>query len=123
MKKLKNFIKTLARKVTAFLASPTAYRRVRRAYRVVSLAALVACFAVTPAFAADPLGAINKLSEFVFAIIKAVGIIIAGWGVVQFGMSVQSHDPSQRTQGILCVVGGLLIYFAKDILDLITAGG
>ena len=48
--------------------------------------------------------------------------MVSGWGVLQVGMSIQSHDPSQRTQGILCLVGGLLIMFAKDILDLITGG-
>ena len=54
-------------------------------------------------------------------IIKAVGIIILGWGVVQVGMSIQSHDASQRTQGLLCLFGGLLIAFAKEILTLIGA--
>ena len=52
---------------------------------------------------------------------KAIGIIILGWGVVQVGMSIQSHDASQRTQGLLCLFGGLLITFAKEILTLIGA--
>ena len=47
------------------------------------------------------------------------GIIILGWGVVQLGMSVQSHDATQRTQGVLCLFGGLLIAFAKEILTAI----
>ncbi|BFL39182.1 hypothetical protein [Clostridia bacterium UC5.1-1D1] len=109
-------------KLFAIMGSKKAYNHARRVYRAAVLTASVACFAVIPAFAADPLDAINSLSDFIFSIIKAVGLIIAGWGVVQFGMSVQSHDPSQRTQGILCVLGGLLIYFAKDVLDLITGG-
>lgn len=87
--------------------------------------ALVLCAAVLPteAFASggDPLGVVNNLSDFVFAAIRAVGIIILGWGVVQVGMSVQSHDASQRTQGFLCLFGGLLITFAKEILSLIGA--
>lgn len=53
--------------------------------------------------------------------IKAIGIIILGWGIVQVGMSIQSHDASQRTQGLLCLFGGLLITFAKEILTLIGA--
>ena len=109
-------MKKRVNKLAALLFSKKAYDRARSVYRASVLAASIACFA------ADPLAAINNLSEFIFSIIKAVGIIIAGWGVVQFGMSVQSHDPSQRTQGILCVLGGLLIYFAKDILDLVTGG-
>lgn len=69
----------------------------------------------------DPLTIVNNLSDFIFSIIKAIGIIILGWGIVQVGMSIQSHDASQRTQGLLCLFGGLLITFAKEILTLIGA--
>ncbi len=72
-----------------------------------------------PAYAADPLTIVNNLSDFIFSIIKALGIIILGWGIVQVGMSIQSHDASQRTQGFLCLFGGLLIAFAEDILTTI----
>jgi len=73
-----------------------------------------------PAFAdGDPLTIVNNLSNFIFSCIRAIGIIILGWGIVQVGMSVQSHDASQRTQGFLCLFGGLLIAFAKEILALI----
>lgn len=115
-------MKNRMKKLATILASKKAYDRTRSLYRKGVLAATVACFAVIPAFAADPLSAINQLSDFIFALIKAVGLMVSGWGVLQVGMSVQSHDPSQRTQGILCLVGGLLIMFAKDILDLITGG-
>ncbi len=50
---------------------------------------------------------------------EALGIIILGWGIVQVGMSFQSHDASQRTQGFLCLFGGLMIAFAKEILGVI----
>ena len=85
--------------------------------------ALTALCAVTTAYATDgdPLTIVNKLSDFIFSIIKAIGIIILGWGIVQVGMSIQSHDASQRTQGLLCLFGGLLITFAKEILTLIGA--
>lgn len=69
--------------------------------------------------AADPLTTINNLSSFVFSAIKAVGVIILGWGVVQIGLSLQSHDASQRSNGFLTFFGGLVIAFAKEILDLI----
>lgn len=115
-------MKKCLQKLTALMFNRKAYDRTRSLYRKGVLAASVACFAVVPAFAADPLSAINQLSDFIFALIKTVGLMVSGWGVLQVGMSVQSHDPSQRTQGILCLVGGLLIMFAKDILDLITGG-
>ena len=77
------------------------------------------CFA-NPAFAADdPLTIVNNLSDFVFSLICAVGVILLGWGVVQVGLSFQSHDPSQRSQGFLTLAGGLVITFAREILALI----
>lgn len=80
------------------------------------------CFSI-PAFAAsDPLGVVNNLSDFIFSLIRAIGLILLGWGVVQVGLSFQSHDPSQRSQGFLTLAGGLVVTFAKEILDLITAG-
>ena len=67
----------------------------------------------------DPLGIVNNLSDFIFSIIQALGVIILGWGIVQVGMSIQSHDASQRTQGFLCLFGGLMIAFSKEILGAI----
>ena len=34
----------------------------------------------------DPLTIVNNLSTFIFSCIKAIGIIVLGWGVVQVGM-------------------------------------
>ena len=59
---------------------------------------------------------------FIFSLIRAIGLILLGWGVVQVGLSFQSHDPSQRAQGFLTLAGGLVVTFAKEILDLITGG-
>ena len=83
--------------------------------------AVLSLCAVTTVYATggDPLTIVNNLSDFIFSVIKAIGIIILGWGIVQVGMSIQSHDASQRTQGLLCLFGGLLITFAKEILTLI----
>ena len=96
--------------------------RVGRRYGALVLTVL-ACAALTcPALAADdPLTIGGDLSDFVFSIIKALGVIILGWGIVQGGMSIQSHDASQRTQGFLCLFGGLMIAFAKEILTAIGA--
>jgi len=84
---------------------------------------LSVCLLTVPAYAtgADPLTIVNNLSDFIFSCIKAIGIIILGWGVVQVGMSIQSHDASQRSQGFLCLFGGLIIAFAKEILTAIGA--
>lgn len=98
------------------------HRTVCRVMRGWTALAFVICLSSTPAFAAgDPLGIVNNLSNFIFSIIKALGIIILGWGIVQVGMSIQSHDASQRTQGFLCLFGGLMIAFSKEILTAIGA--
>lgn len=95
--------------------------RLRKNYFIAALtAALMLAFApFALAEGTDPLAAINNLSDFVFSAIKAIGIILLGWGVVQIGMSLQSHDPSQRSSGFLTFFGGLMIAFAKEILELI----
>ena len=101
--------------------------RVKRRYISAAVLVLVSVALACPALAAggggggDPLSIVNNLSDFIFSIIKALGVIILGWGIVQVGMSFQSHDASQRTQGFLCLFGGLLIAFCKEILTAIGA--
>ena len=92
----------------------------RRIAAVLLAGALTAGAAAVPVFAAsDPIGVVNNLSEFIFGLIRAVGIILLGWGIVQVGLSFQSHDPSQRSNGFLTLAGGVIITFAKEILNLI----
>lgn len=96
--------------------------KARRFYISAVLTIALTTILTGPAFAAgDPLDVINSLSDFVFACIRALGVIVLGWGLVNLGMSFQSHDPSQRTQGFLCLFGGLVITFAKEILGSIGA--
>ena len=74
----------------------------------------------TPVLAAgDPLAVVDNLSDFIFSLIRAIGLILLGFGVVQIGLSLKSHDPSQRANGFLTLAGGVIITFAKEILDLI----
>ena len=70
----------------------------------------------------DPLSVINNLSTFMFGIIRTIGMILLGWGIVQIGLALKSHDASQRANGFLTLAGGVIITFAKEILDLITGG-
>jgi len=96
--------------------------RITRRYLVFAVC-VIATFLLAPAaFAADgdPIQTINKLSDFIFGAIKAIGVILLGFGIVQVGLSLKGHDPSQRANGFLTVFGGVVIFFAKEILDLIT---
>lgn len=58
-------------------------------------------------------------SDFIFALIRAIGIILLGLGIMQVGLSLKSHDPSQRANGFLTLAGGIVITFTKEILNLI----
>lgn len=68
----------------------------------------------------DPLTVVNNLSTFIFGLIRAIGMILLGFGIVQVGLSLKSHDPSQRANGFLTLAGGIIITFAKEILNTIT---
>lgn len=82
--------------------------------------ALLTCCTMTAFAVDDPLAVVDNLSTFIFGLIRAVGLILLGWGIVQVGLSLQSHDPSQRSNGFLTLAGGIVITFAKEILALIT---
>ena len=87
-------------------------------YAVIVVALIVgACHAYA---AGDPLSTVNKLSEFIFSLIRAIGLILLGLGIMQVGLSLKSHDPSQRANGFLTVAGGIIITFTKEILNMIT---
>ena len=95
-------------------------KRTRMLFCIFCAIVLVFSFA-TVAFADDdPIHVVNKLSEFIFGLIRAVGIILLGFGVLQLGLSLKSHDPSQRANGMLTIAGGIVITFTKEILTLIT---
>lgn len=68
----------------------------------------------------DPIQVVNNLSNFIFSLIRAVGMILLGLGIVQVGLSLKSHDPSQRANGFMTLAGGVVITFAKEILNLIV---
>lgn len=67
----------------------------------------------------EPLQVINNLKDFMFQIISSIGVILLLWGIVQVGMAIKSHDPSQRANGFMTLAGGIIIAFAKQILELI----
>ena len=105
------------------LPMPPKAKKGFRTYCGTVLAVALMCCCSLPAFASsggDPLTVIDNLSGFIFGLIRAVGLILLGWGIVQVGLSLQSHDPSQRSNGFLTLAGGIIITFAKEILGLIT---
>ena len=95
-------------------------RKVTRIYAILACTAMVMMVTAVPALAADdPLTVVNNLSEFIFSLIRAIGLILLGFGIVHIGLALKGHDASQRAQGFMTFFGGVVIYFAKDILDMI----
>ena len=87
---------------------------------VIAALTLVMSMSVTAFAAGDPITVVNNLSDFIFGLIRAIGLILLGFGIVQVGLSLKSHDPSQRANAFLTLAGGIIITFAKEILTLIT---
>ena len=121
--KLKKTEKTLPDTVVTRRRS----RLVKRLFESAVCLTFALALTVVPALASGDAGdggaalaAVNNLSTFIFALIRAIGLILLGYGILQVGLSFQSHDPSQRSNGILTIAGGIIIVFTKEILELIT---
>ena len=88
----------------------TTYDEQFRAYCTMVIVGALALGMTTTAFAAnDPLTVVNNLSDFIFGLIRAIGMILLGFGIVQVGLSLKSHDPSQRANGFLRCISSVRI--------------
>jgi len=96
--------------------------RAKRLFATFAVMVLMMTCCVPAMAVDDPLAVITNLSEFIFSLIRAVGLILLAFGVLQLGLSLKSHDPSQRANGMLTIAGGIVITFTKEILNLITGG-
>ncbi len=88
----------------------------------ITICSIATAFLLVPVVHAadDPIAVVNNLSDFIFSLTKVIGGIIVGYSIVQIGLSFTSHDASQRANGFLFFAGGLIIMFAKTILNMIT---
>ena len=98
-------------KKTSLNTTKVTDRKIKRLYLAAATVVAAAFVMAMPAFADDPLTTISA--------IKAIGAILLGFGIVQIGLALKGHDASQRAQGFMTFFGGVVIYFAKDILDMI----
>ena len=122
---MKNIINSIihptTRRTSKRLPMPENVRKGFRRYSCAVLTGAMILGLTMPAYAAgDPLTVVNNLSDFIFSLIRAIGLILLGFGILQVGLSLKSHDPSQRANGMLTVAGGIVITFTKEILTLIT---
>ena len=116
-----NFNKNNEKKTTQKLPMTGKVKTGFRTYCAAVVAVTALCSMGITAFAAnDPITVVNNLSDFIFGLIRAIGMILLGFGIVQVGLSLKAHDPSQRANGFLTLAGGIIITFAKEILNLIA---
>lgn len=92
-----------------------------RAAQTVIMAAVFILSMTISVFADDdnPLAILTNFEDFIFGVIQIAGVIMCGYGIVQVGTSISTHDPSQRSMGILTLLGGLLVALAKQVLKII----
>ena len=96
-------------------------KKIKPIFSAIYIALITVNTFITPVYAAeDPVAVINNFSDFMFGMIRAIGMILLGFGIVQVGLSLKSHDPSQRANGFMTVAGGIVITFAKEILNIIV---
>ena len=95
-------------------------RKCRLLFAAYAVAVLVLCMVTCSYAVNDPIAVVNNLSNFIFSLIRAIGLILLGFGIVQVGLSLKSHDPSQRANGFLTLAGGVIITFTKEILNTIV---
>lgn len=97
--------------------------RVRKFTTYLMALMLALCVFAIPAHAtgSDPVQMIDNLKTYLFDALAAIGLILIGFGVVQVGMSFKSQDPSQRSVGLLCVFGGIIVAGVKFVVEAIGA--
>lgn len=58
----------------------------------------------------------DNLIGFVGGVARVVGIALVIFGVVSFGIALANHDPGQRAQGLMALAGGVVVFFAPNIV-------
>ena len=81
--------KDTQKKATTKLPMTGRVKKGFRHYCVAVLALTMVLGTSMTAFAAnDPIQVVNNLSDFIFGLVRAVGMIMLGFGIVQVGLSL-----------------------------------
>lgn len=94
----------------------------QKAISVITTATIVCTLCAVPVFADggdEVLSPMSRLVDLIFSIIRLVGAGVTGWGIFELSSAIRSHDGAQKGQAIAGIAGGLLIIFAKEILQFI----
>lgn len=81
-------------------------KTIRKTIFVVYVALIMVSAITTPIYAAnDPVTVVNNFSDFMFGMIRAIGMILLGFGIVQVGLSLKSqwvYDSCWWNRDYLC---------------------
>lgn len=93
-------------------------RTIRRTVTLIVTVLLIFTVTIIPVFAEGDgvTDSLTKFNNLMFSIVRLLGIAACIWGIVEFAMSMQSHDGGQKTRGITIFAAGLIVVFAKEIL-------
>ena len=62
----------------------------------------------------------GNITSILYGIARFAGGAVCLFGIIQIGMSISSHDASQRVQGFLVMAGGVIIFFSPTIIAAFT---
>lgn len=92
--------------------------KIMKIYRIIVFGFSIFFLINGSVFAADdPLTIVDNLTSFIFSFVRAIGVIFTGFGIMQIGISIRSHDATQRTEGFLSVGGGIIMICIEPILN------
>ena len=84
-------------------------RKAKRVYSVFACVALLLVATAVPALAADdPLTVVNNLSDFIFSLIRAIGLILLGF--LLFGESITLR----QFIGAAVIIVGIVLFVRAD---------
>lgn len=76
-------------------------KKTKRALAMLCAIAMIFSVAATAFAADDPLQVINNLSEFIFGLIRAIGMMLLAFGIVQIGLSLKATTQASAPTGSL----------------------
>lgn len=100
----------------------TTNKKIARNVAAVTVALCILLMSALPVMAAGDGGVSSSLTSFMdilFTVIKIVGVGIAAFGLIKVGVTLLSHDPNQRLDGLLFFGVGLFVFFVKELLQAI----
>lgn len=92
--------------------------KIRKTFTSIVATVLILTIAMVPAFAAGDgvTDSMSKFNDLMFSIVRLLGTAACIWGLVEFAMSLQTHDASQKIRGLSTLAAGFIVVFSKEIL-------